>query len=68
MNGEIIAEGTLLSNDLTPAGNGIFAPGTYSVEVLKDPLDASSWPHVGEVHDVIVVVHANEYSVGDFQN
>ena len=63
-NREIIAEGTLTS--IQAGFNGIFPAGTYSVEVLKDQNDGTSWPRVDEVHDVIVVVHANTYNVGDF--
>ena len=65
-NRQIIAEGTVTSTQLGVPTPGIIPAGTYLVPVLKDPLDATSWPHVNEVHDVVVVVHANEYSVGDF--
>ena len=60
---KIIAEGTLTS--IQAGFNGIFPPDTYFVEVLKDDADPASWPRVDEVHDVIVVVHANTYNAGD---
>ncbi len=63
-NRAIIAEGTLTS--IQRGFNGIFPAGTYFVEVLKDQNDDTSWPRVDEVHDVIVVVHANTYNQGDF--
>ena len=66
-NRDIIAEGTLTSVQANTPIPGIFPAGTYFVEVLKDDADPFSWPRVQEVHDVIVVIHANEYSVGDFE-
>jgi hypothetical protein len=67
-NGDIIAEGTISTADVPTPVPGVFPPDTYSVPVLKDPNDPTSWPFVGEVHDVIVVVHANTYNTGDFVN
>jgi len=66
INGDIIAEGTITTADVPTPIPGIFPAGTYSVPVLKNQNDATSWPRVDEVHDVIVVVHANTYNVGDF--
>jgi hypothetical protein len=71
---EIIAEGTigspLILNPDFPIGplfipSGFFPPGQYTIEVFNSVGDK---PDVQDVHDVIVVVHANEYSLGDFVN
>ena len=64
-DGQIIAEGTIDASNQPISGVFDVADAPFSISVLKDPLDATSWPNVFEVHDVIVVIHANTYSMGD---
>ncbi len=64
-NGQIIAEGTINSSTQPTPGVFDIADAPFMIPVLKDPNDATSWPNVFEVHDVIVVVHGNTYSMGD---
>ena len=64
--GQIIAEGTLSSAGQPVPGvfNTLDAP--FKITVLKDPNIGTSYPTVFETHDVVVVIHANTYSMGDF--